>query len=994
MSTDSPLRVFVSSTYRDLIKDRETARAVIEQLASDRPIKWVGMEDFGALPTSPLIASQDFTEAADLVVLIVGRSYGSKPPDGDLSFTHEELQVVRRDKIPCLAYMRELDDTALDDDTVSFRRVVMEEMTAYPYATLDQLRARLTRDLDREVAALQPHDVLLPTATAPPSLDAGAFVGRRQELEQLDTVFAEESIRVGVWGSSGTGKTTLVQHFLSIGNERLDDPVWLRTDDLFGRTPDGRRRLGEACWSRVALLAHLNEIVAARLRAVLVFDNVQAAPLDVRWLASRVKAPRMIFISWDIEALPPVLNVVRVGPVLPEEAVSLLKYYVSTDQFEDDSELETLATRLGCEPLLLSLAGRRLRLKSGLTVSEVLNEMADSSKRLGLKGPTIDREDLLVRSTLLGSYHVLDSHERRVLTSLSRAPAIGLSQAFLDWAATTFGPIDDPRLTRASDLGLLEARTRPDWRGNRYRLRSIVRDFLETTDAYPSTEDAFEQRLQSEETLFDPSEDFVAYALEEQIRRCEPHLPHAGRWVVPLLVDARADIRARIGAVVRMIRSADQRSSLLTELSWIFRKPQPVRASIEIAALLPDLGGEASRPFLERLWYRPRTREDYRERVVWHHQVAYEAAKSLAKLAGQSLEQFLQVQLTSDDDAAFEAAARAASHVRIEQVLPTIVSLLDHPDEQRRVKAAQMLDAYEPQPDAAETLWRLAETAFDRPDGQAARDTLGLWRDERVLPALFAELEGHDDENAASAIAVLWRYGKRHVVDHVVAVGLSATSWHVIENAALVATDFGHPKAGDLVIRLLDHRDPRSCLVGALFAANVADAESVPAAQRGVICDRLDHLLAQDDRTLRMAARAALVAFQSPVSGEGLLKDLEFQDGASEEEESARMSLIMKLGDWTPPGFDLGRLERLLNDPNQQVRITAVLAAGKLRAVQLIDALKGLIADDSAPIPGMQSISHYASEALDRIAGRRKPLERGHQPVYYFEDEVDPAGDS
>jgi hypothetical protein len=85
----------------------------------------------------------------------------------------------------------------------------------------------------------------------------------------------------------------------------------------------------------------------------------------------------------------------------------------------------------------------------------------------------------------------------------------------------------------------------------------------------------------------------------------------------------------------------------------------------------------------------------------------------------------------------------------------------------------------------------------------------------------FQVLEGPNPEIADSAIAQLWWYGKKQVVDRVVAVGLRSDAWNVVENAALVATDFGHADGGALVLRLLASGEQRSRVAGAYFAIRI-----------------------------------------------------------------------------------------------------------------------------------------------------------------------------
>ena len=113
-----------------------------------------------------------------------------------------------------------------------------------------------------------------------------------------------DKVNIGICGPTGIGKTTFIQHFVRIHKSRLYDIVWLRVDDLFGRDPAGHLRIGAMRWIKETLLERLIELQKERPRALLVFDNVQAAPLIVRWLANKIGFTQAIYLSWEAEALP------------------------------------------------------------------------------------------------------------------------------------------------------------------------------------------------------------------------------------------------------------------------------------------------------------------------------------------------------------------------------------------------------------------------------------------------------------------------------------------------------------------------------------------------------------------------------------------------------------------------------------------------------------------------------------------------------------------
>ena len=80
------MRVFVSSTYRDLVAHRELLRLVIESSG----YHFFGMEHFVADGRPPLDVALDTLKDRDVCVLVIGDCYGSTPPRKVRSFTELE----------------------------------------------------------------------------------------------------------------------------------------------------------------------------------------------------------------------------------------------------------------------------------------------------------------------------------------------------------------------------------------------------------------------------------------------------------------------------------------------------------------------------------------------------------------------------------------------------------------------------------------------------------------------------------------------------------------------------------------------------------------------------------------------------------------------------------------------------------------------------------------------------------------------------------------
>jgi Domain of unknown function (DUF4062) len=96
------MKVFISSVIGGFEPQREAARSAVTTLRYEP----VMAEDFGARPSSPQIACLQGLRDSDLMVLILGESYGAVPPGSSLSATHQEYREAR-DKKPILAFVQQ-----------------------------------------------------------------------------------------------------------------------------------------------------------------------------------------------------------------------------------------------------------------------------------------------------------------------------------------------------------------------------------------------------------------------------------------------------------------------------------------------------------------------------------------------------------------------------------------------------------------------------------------------------------------------------------------------------------------------------------------------------------------------------------------------------------------------------------------------------------------------------------------------------------------------
>jgi len=98
---DKKYQVFISSTYKDLIEQRNQVVEVVLRL-SHLP---VGMEIFNAASATPWDVIKSHIDNSDYYVLILAHRYGSEDPETGIGYTEKEYDYAISLGIPCLAFV-------------------------------------------------------------------------------------------------------------------------------------------------------------------------------------------------------------------------------------------------------------------------------------------------------------------------------------------------------------------------------------------------------------------------------------------------------------------------------------------------------------------------------------------------------------------------------------------------------------------------------------------------------------------------------------------------------------------------------------------------------------------------------------------------------------------------------------------------------------------------------------------------------------------------
>ncbi len=113
---DKKYQIFISSTYKDLVEEREKARDVILSMYHFP----IGMEMFNAADEDQWEIIQETIDTSDYYILIIGKRYGSIIPDGKpdagMSYTEKEYRYAVSRGIPILTFIKS--DSAITADKI------------------------------------------------------------------------------------------------------------------------------------------------------------------------------------------------------------------------------------------------------------------------------------------------------------------------------------------------------------------------------------------------------------------------------------------------------------------------------------------------------------------------------------------------------------------------------------------------------------------------------------------------------------------------------------------------------------------------------------------------------------------------------------------------------------------------------------------------------------------------------------------------------------
>lgn len=443
---DQRLRVFVSSTLKELAEERTAVREAISQLRL-APV----MFELGARPHPARELYRAYLQQSHIFIGIYWQQYGWVAPDMDISGLEDEYRLAGDlakliyFKAPAPDQEPRLNDLIAqirDDGDVSYKY----------FSSAEELRELVANDLALLLTERFEQTNLRPQPLSPVDRqpDSGrAFlqrpltplIGRQAEAETVRNLILQPDVRLlTLTGPGGVGKTRLA---LAVAADLTDafahGVYWvnlaaIREPDLVisavAQMLDVRERSG------YSLLQSLKAYLQSR-QLLLVLDNfeqaVSAGPLLSELLVSApglkalVTSRASLRVRGEHEFPVPPLPVPQPSPALPPErlsqvaAVRLFSERARAVQpdfsltQENAAIVGEIVRRLDGLPLAIELAAARLKL---LSPRLILDRLDERLKLLTSGAQDLPPRQQTMRSTIAWSYSLLDEQDKTLFGRL------------------------------------------------------------------------------------------------------------------------------------------------------------------------------------------------------------------------------------------------------------------------------------------------------------------------------------------------------------------------------------------------------------------------------------------------------------------------------------------------------------------------------------------------------------------------------------------------
>jgi predicted ATPase len=437
---DQRLRVFVSSTLKELEAERRAVRASVEALHL-APV----MFELGARPHPPRDLYRSYLAQSDVFVGIYGDSYGWVAPGEEISGLEDEYRLAPPG-MPKLIYLRE---SAGRDERLTglVRRIQDDDTASYKgFSSPDELALLVEADLavllaERFDASRRGDALPTPTPATPMPVAFSRIIGREREVAEVVDLLTSGGHRlVTLLGPGGIGKSRLSLEVAEAARAHFPDgAVFVGLENVFEERlllPTIAYALGVRDSGDIPVEERLARALSGK-RMLLVLDNfeqlVDAAAQLVRLYSI---APETSFLVTSRAVLrvrgervydvPPLQSADAAAPnsvsraagspaveLFVERARAVKPDFALTA--DSTPTVVALCQALDGLPLAIELAAARMRL---LTPDVVLTRLHGPASVLGDAPRDLPPRQRTLRATIDWSAGLLDADERTMLCDL------------------------------------------------------------------------------------------------------------------------------------------------------------------------------------------------------------------------------------------------------------------------------------------------------------------------------------------------------------------------------------------------------------------------------------------------------------------------------------------------------------------------------------------------------------------------------------------------